>query len=77
MIYYAVPAHYTIGEEFDAPADAFDHARRSIRPLDYTGIGRGVRHTRAFVDERQRDKTGDRPLRRWEVFMDGRVEERR
>lgn len=72
-VYYAVPGHYTItrdGVEHQSFEAAVADARSTIVDFDFGG------QSRAFVDQRVRDATGDRPLKRWEVFRD-RVEVQR
>ena len=65
-IYFAVPGHYTIGPEFDTFAAAEAHAKAKIRHI--TGCGDDA-FTRAFVDVREQDATGDRSVHRVEVFL--------
>lgn len=78
--YFAVPSHYTIGGDYDTFAAAERAARESIETFMYAGQGPDgadlVRYSRAFVDLRVQDSSGDRPLFRWEVFNDGRAEQR-
>jgi hypothetical protein len=62
-VIFAVPTHYTIGETFDTFAEAEAAARATIKPFD--GI---PGESRAFVDVRQVDRSGDRALARFEVF---------
>lgn len=63
-LYFAVPDHYGIGEEFDTFTDAERAALLRIREID----GCPGSFTRAFVDVRQKDATGDHPLHRIEVL---------
>lgn len=65
-VYFAVPDHYTIGREFETLPEALDFARSTVRPLD--GLDR---YSRAFVNIRIADSTGDRQVHRIEVFQDG------
>ena len=62
-IYFAVPGHYTIGEEFETWAEAERFARERIRQIDGT-----CSMTREFVDVRVESQEGDRPVHRVEVF---------
>lgn len=62
-IYFAVADHYTIGREFDSYAEAVEHARSTIDYFEDLG-----RHSRAFVDVRVNDNTGDRSIHRVEIF---------
>jgi hypothetical protein len=52
-VYYAVPSHYTIGEEFpgtlEGHAEACAFARAKIERFDYAS---GPSYSRAFVDKR-------------------------
>lgn len=73
-IYFAVPGHYTIGEAFDTWADATTAATATIRPLGLAQWNDGQeRFSRAFVDIRQADASGDRSLRRFEILRTGEV----
>ena len=70
---FAVPGHYTSGDEFATFEAAVEAARKGIVSFDYGG------HSRAFVDLRCKtaDGTGgssDAPILRWEVFVDRVVE---
>jgi hypothetical protein len=69
-VYFAVPKHYVIGDEYATFAAASAAARSSIQTFEYES---GVRYSRAFVDLRMRDRSGDKPLQRWEVGFGGYV----
>lgn len=66
-IYFAVPDHYTIGTRFATYREAEAYARSTIVTFDY-GDESGTRDSRAFIDVREVDAEGDRPIRRIEVF---------
>lgn len=83
--YYAVPAHYTIGEAFDTLEEAAVAAKASIARFFYPGQlcagdaesdptrrdedGGLASYSRAFVDRRVKDSGGDRMLERIEVIL--------
>lgn len=73
-IRFAVPGHYATGPEFPTFAEAAAAATESIVEFDYTSVGMGIRHSRAFVD--MRGTVGndmgatDMVMARWEVFAD-------
>lgn len=69
-VYFAVPTHYTIGAEYETFEQAVAAARETILPIG----GCEGRFTRAFVDVRVADPTGDRSLHRVEIFRDETVE---
>jgi hypothetical protein len=64
-VYFAVPDHYTIGREFDTVNDAVNYARSTIEKIRGTNS-----YTRAFVDVRVSDTSGDKSVHRFEVFND-------
>ena len=61
-VYFRVPGHYGYGPEFDTFVEAEAHALSTIRPIEGT-----ERVTRAFVDVRVSDDSGDRPVHRIEI----------
>ena len=61
-IYFAVPTAYTIGDTFESFREAYQAARTTIKVFDYGGC------SRAWVDVRVADETGDRIVHRVEVF---------
>lgn len=61
-IYFAVPTCYTIGDTHATYKEAADAARATIKTFDYGGC------SRAWVDVRLADETGDRIIHRVEVF---------
>lgn len=66
-VYFSVPGNYGYGPEFDTMTDALTHAQAQIREID----GCPGAFTRAFVEVRVKDATGDRPIHREEVFLPG------
>ena len=62
-VYFAVPDLYTIGTEFDTYAEARAYALTQIEPIR----GCPGSFTRAFIDVREQDQQGDRPVARYEV----------
>lgn len=68
-IYFAVPGLYTTGQEFEVWGEALKYAHSKVLPVrDCPG-----HFTRSFVDVREADSTGDRPLIRYEVSHDGNI----
>lgn len=67
LVYFAVPDGYTIGREFLTLPDALDFARSKVEPIQ----GCDGSYTRAFVNVRLADRTGDKQIHRIEVFHDG------
>ncbi len=69
QIYFAVPGHYTIGDRFDTFAFAEAAAQAKIKPLGAAAWNGGVEeYSRAFVDCRIEDASGDRVLHRVEIL---------
>lgn len=65
--YYAVPGDYFIGDVFDTFEEAYVAAKsRVVEFPDLPG-----HYTRAFVDTRVSDKTGDHVVERVEVLFGG------
>lgn len=62
-VYFAVPQHATIGRPFDTWAEAELYARTLIHPI----VGCPGSFTRAWIDVRLVDRSGDRPVYRHEL----------
>ena len=66
--YFAIPGHYTIGDEFPALDRAVLGAIDRILRYRETNAAHGTFiPERVFVDERVRDQDGDRPVRRYTI----------
>lgn len=72
MIYYALPGHYTIGTEFTTlEAAAKEAALRLIRFRRENERDGRFNPDTVSIDERVKDETGDRPVRRFYLTLTG------
>lgn len=66
--YFAIPGLYTIGDEFASLPEALAECGRRIEVIRARNTKEGTFvPEQLFVDERVRDETGDRPVRRYTV----------
>lgn len=64
-VYFAVPDTYTIGREFDSWRAAAAHAESTMKWLPHADA-----YSRAWVDVRLVDDSGDRMIYRKEIIRD-------
>ena len=66
--YFSIPGHYGYGDDFDTLAEALAEAGNRIEGFRKQNAERGTLiPERSHVDERVKDASGDRPIRRYTV----------
>lgn len=69
--YWAVAEHYTIGQAFTERHAAFAEAAKKLARLLHQNETEGAMNVlRVYVDERQKDNDGDRPVKRFTLSLD-------
>ena len=66
ITYFAVPGHYTIGDSFDTLVEALAEAGSRVEGYAKKNKEQGTFiPERTYVDERMKDSSGDRVVRRY------------